>query len=101
MVDIFRSTASRAYEQGHTQPVCSADRQALPDDIARNAIDLDQNGVPDYIDELYTQATGNPSGDILKDFAETELESLNSDITDELSPIEEIEELIQGISCGF
>ncbi|MCH2188381.1 hypothetical protein MK079_00960 [Candidatus Gracilibacteria bacterium] len=101
IVDIFRSQSSRGYARGHTNPQCSEDDLALPDEIAKNAVDLDQNGIPDYIDELYEQATGDPTSSILTDFAQTELNKLNSDIRDEESPLEEIENLIQSLSCGF
>ena len=101
IVDIFRSQSSRGYARGHTNPQCSEDVLALPDEIAKNAVDLDQNGIPDYIDELYEQATGDPTSSILTDFAQTELNKLNSDIRDEESPLEEIENLIQSLSCGF
>jgi hypothetical protein len=48
---IWRSVQpyARTFEKGVKKLV---DTAVLPDELAKNAIDLDKNGIPDHIDEL-------------------------------------------------
>lgn len=46
---IWRSIAEREYQEWVKEIKCES---TLPDDLAKNQIDLDGNGIPDYIDEL-------------------------------------------------
>jgi len=43
------SPLARNYEKGTKKFI---DNSVLPDEFAKNSIDLDKNGVPDYVDEL-------------------------------------------------
>lgn len=47
--DIYKSIATREYKKDKKLPSCKND---LPDSIEKNAIDTNNNGVPDYIDDL-------------------------------------------------
>jgi hypothetical protein len=40
---------ARTYEKGTKKLV---DNSVLPEELQKNAIDLNKNGIPDYIDEL-------------------------------------------------
>ncbi|MFK7780230.1 MAG: VCBS repeat-containing protein, partial [Candidatus Gracilibacteria bacterium] len=51
-IDMFRSLeqiSSRSYEKGIIVPTCDADKIELPDELTQNSLDVDGNGVPDYI----------------------------------------------------
>ena len=54
-VDMFASSSStlRAYaDKQKAAPRCDADKLKLPEDLEKNKIDSDNNGVPDYIDSI-------------------------------------------------
>ncbi len=51
-VDIYRSTAIRAYSKGLTTLTCDLDKLKLPWDLEKSKIDLNWNWIPDYIDDL-------------------------------------------------
>ncbi|MDA7494851.1 hypothetical protein N8455_00755, partial [Candidatus Gracilibacteria bacterium] len=120
---LFRSgEAMRTYVKGTKAPKCNESNIGLPEEIAPNAIDNDNNGVPDYIDELV-----NGDVDTLKEYSETALAELfsdsdgdglpdnedntdsSSDFMSNLSNVEEnidnvlnsVDNMIQGMSCGF
>lgn len=49
-VEIFRSISSRLYKKWIKNPSC--DNSVLPEEILRNSLDSNWNGIPDYIEEL-------------------------------------------------
>lgn len=66
---------ARTYEKGTKKFV---DRSVLPEELKQNTVDMDKNGIPDYIDGLIKSGTG---GDItlLQQYSEHELEKYNID----------------------
>ena len=58
----------RSYQKGTKTFV---DNSILPDSLAQNAIDLNKNGIPDYIDALIASGKGDPT--LLKNYANTQL----------------------------
>ncbi len=54
--DIFKSTSKRAYEKWTASSTCNTDSLELPEEFQKNWLDEDENGVPDYIDELVESA---------------------------------------------
>lgn len=65
---------ARNYEKGTRKLV---DRSKLPEELQKNAIDLDKNGIPDYIDELIESGKGDVS--LLQKYSEMELSKYNTD----------------------
>ncbi|MCP4523052.1 MAG: hypothetical protein GY828_02425, partial [Candidatus Gracilibacteria bacterium] len=112
----------RVYRFGTKTPKCNAENIRLPDELVQNVEDLDQNGIPDYIDILqtgtqeeqaaYTQTlresiADDVDGDGLPDIEDSirsdgktisNLEEINKN-ADLL--VDGIDNLIQGLSCGF
>ncbi|MDD5769409.1 MAG: hypothetical protein PHE25_00425 [Candidatus Gracilibacteria bacterium] len=72
--DLYKSITKRGYEYLEKVGVCQND---LPDSIAQNAIDTNNNGIPDYIDDLSTSAEN--SGTEIVDFAKEKLGEINKD----------------------
>jgi len=68
-------SAVRTYEKGTKKFV---DNSVLPEELAKNAIDEDENGIPDYIDELIKSGNGGDI-DILKQYSDDELAKYNID----------------------
>lgn len=64
----------RSYEKGNRKLV---DRSVLPEELQKNGIDLDKNGIPDYIDELIKSGKGDAS--LLKQYSSNELAKYNID----------------------
>lgn len=66
----------RSYEKGTKK---LADHSELPGDLQKNSVDLDKNGIPDYIDELLK--SGKPGGntDALKQYSAEQMAKLNVD----------------------
>lgn len=58
----------RSYEKGSKQFI---DNAVLPDSLAQNAIDVNKNGIPDYIDTLIASGKGDMS--LLKTYSNTQL----------------------------
>lgn len=58
----------RSYQKGSKTFV---DNSVLPDSLAQNAIDLNKNGIPDYIDTLIASGKGDAS--LLKTYSNTQL----------------------------
>ncbi len=65
---------ARSYEKGSKNFI---DNSVLPDSLAKNAIDLDKNGIPDYIDELIK--SGKEGTSLLKTYSDTQLGIYNTD----------------------
>lgn len=123
--DIYTSVSERSYIEGTTTPVCDENAQRLPDDLTRNTIDTDGNGVPDYIDDLANNEDDRRdyAEDILEEFhqdsdndgipdRDDRLPNTNDDDTDILGTInqinetvdeisEELDTVIEWLSCGF
>ena len=124
--DIYTSVSTRSYTEGKTTPTCDEDKLALPDNIAQNAIDEDNNGIPDYIDaltswtsenlanysqwildELYQDSDGDGVPDSMDPFPNTDENSEDfmssianiNDTVDEIS--EELDTIIEWFGCGF
>ena len=111
--DIFRSTAAKAYEKWIKYEKC--DESILPEELAKNDIDVNKNWIPDYIDELKDSSISNI--DSLKDYANTALNEYNNSIVlespenifDDLDNLNnsvdniswEIDNLIQWFGCWF
>jgi hypothetical protein len=55
-------------------PTCDSDAVALPDEIEKNSTDLNENGIPDYIDDL----SDTEDLETLQEFAETSLAEVNN-----------------------
>lgn len=53
--------------------MCDEDKLKLPDELERNTIDENNNGVPDYIDELVG------GGDAAQEYAQDVLDDMNVD----------------------
>lgn len=66
---------ARNYEKGTKKFV---DRSVLPEELQKNTIDTDKNGIPDYIDELIKSGKGGDAS-ILQKFSESELAKYNID----------------------
>lgn len=65
---------ARSYEKGSKK---FADNSKLPEELRKNTIDLDGNGIPDYIDELIKSGKGDAS--TLKKYSDAELAKYNID----------------------
>ena len=80
---MWRSIPSfpRNYEKGNKQ---FADNSVLPDSLSQNAIDLDSNGIPDYIDELIKSGKGDMA--LLKEYSNTQLGIYNTDANNNKIP---------------
>ena len=105
-VEIFRSQSSRNYIKGTRSPTCDSDAVALPDEIEKNSIDLNDNGIPDYIDDL----SDTEDLETLQEFAETSLDEVNNAdeyrdnrTTDEKidAALDKVENIMQWLSCWF
>ena len=72
---MWRSTEAQAYEKGTKQ---FTDNSKLPEELQKNAIDTDKNGIPDYIDALIKEGKAGGT-DLLKEFSSTELGKYNID----------------------
>ena len=108
-VDIFRSLSARSYLKWIIAEKC--DESSLPEEIAESDIDVNDNGIPDYIDELQND------NDKLEDFKDEVYEDLgNPNETEEYKSIFErmwdlnqrvdeisydLDSLIQWFWCGF
>lgn len=58
-VDIYRSTAARSYQAGEKTPVCNSADAEIGNTFPKLK-DSDNNGIPDYLEELLTKdASGN------------------------------------------
>lgn len=123
--DIYTSVSERSYVEGITNPVCDENTQRLPDDLTRNTIDTNGNGVPDYIDDLVNNEDDRLeyAESILEEFhqdsdndgipdRDDRLPKTNDDDTDILWTInqinetvdeisEELDTVIEWLSCGF
>lgn len=66
----------RSYEKGDKK---LTDNSELPEELKKNAIDLDKNGTPDYIDELIKSGKGGDV-DALKKYSKEQLEKYNIDL---------------------
>ena len=83
-VDMFRSLTSNTYsEKEETYPRCDEDKLTLPDELEKNKIDSDNNGVPDYIDAITNSVTAQ------KEFAAEALEEMQLDTDWDWVPDEE------------
>ena len=71
---IYRSTAARAYTKGEKEVVCDANKMSLPSELDQNLEDTDNNGVPDYIDNLVNGSAADRTA-----FADTERKRLFED----------------------
>ncbi len=74
-VDIFKSldTLREYSEKEKTAPKCDPEKLKLPGDLDQNSVDLDQNGVPDYIDAITDDL------DKQKDFANDTFDEMQED----------------------
>jgi hypothetical protein len=73
-VEIFRSQTSRSSLKGLRNPTCNEDGIELPDEIQKNTIDLNNNGIPDYIDDL----SNTENLEELQEYAEESLDEVNN-----------------------
>ena len=64
----------RSYEKGTKK---FKDTSVLPEELQKNAIDLDKNEIPDYIDELIKSGKGDMS--LLKNYSNDQLAKYNID----------------------
>lgn len=80
---MWRSTEPypRSYQKGTKQFV---DNSVLPDSLAQNAIDTNNNGIPDYIDALIGSGGTNISA--LKTYSNAELSAYNVDLNNNNIP---------------
>lgn len=78
---MWRSTAVRQYQKGLKT---FADRSELPEDLQKNTLDADGNGVPDYIDELIKSGKGDTT--LLQKYNQTQLEDYNKDTNNNRIP---------------
>ncbi len=78
--DIFRSTWSKSYEKGIKYEKC--DQSVLPEELAKNDIDKDNNWIPDYIDELKKASQNDQISDsnieTLKNYSKNALKNHNA-----------------------
>lgn len=65
----------RTYEKGNKK---LADRSELPEELKKNSVDTDHNGIPDYVDELMKKAKGGNT-DALKAYSDEQLGKYNAD----------------------
>jgi len=105
-VEIFRSQTARSYVKWMRSPTCDSDAVALPDEIEKNSTDLNENGIPDYIDDL----SDTEDLETLQEFAETSLAEVNNaDVyrdnrtTDEKidAALDKVDNIMQWLSCWF
>ena len=105
-VEIFRSIESRTYRIWLKVPSCNEDAAALPPEIEPNTIDINENWIPDYIDELRDQE----NEEARMDYANSSLEVINEiDDYDDTRSVEEkidaaldkTEDFMQWLSCWF
>lgn len=73
---MWRSIEKRTYEKGTKKFV---DTSTLPEELQKNAIDADKNGVPDYIDDLIKSGKSGGDIDILKKYSTDQLAKYNID----------------------
>jgi len=71
--DLYKSVQSREHEKEQKVGMC---KNELPDGIKENAIDLDKNGVPDYIDRLISSSS---IGSDVQNYAQDKLNDFNKD----------------------
>lgn len=88
--NLYKSTALRDLEKFETAWVC---KNELPDSIKDNAVDVDDNWVPDYIDKL---VNWDPASSWLVDYAKDKLGNFNKD-TDQDGLVDR-EEMSPGMS---
>lgn len=65
----------RSYEKGKKK---FRDNSELPEELRKNSIDLDKNGVPDYIDELVKSGKSDDTS-LLQKYSQAELDKYNID----------------------
>ncbi|MBW7954446.1 VCBS repeat-containing protein [Candidatus Gracilibacteria bacterium] len=110
---LYKSIAVRDYEKTIKTPTCEGD---LPGDLEQNSVDLNKNGIPDYIDDLMNSGSGG-NIDKLKDYAQENLDKVNSDVSrddedDFMNNLDKInnnvddilvdvDTILAGLSCGF
>jgi len=80
-VEIFRSVSTRLYNKWIKNPVC--DDTPLPEELQKNTLDSDWNGIPDYIEEL----TKNTQA--LRDYSKETLSKMFSDMDNDWIPDDE------------
>ena len=74
---IWRSeNALRSYAKGNKS---FADNSMLPEELQKNSVDLDKNGVPDYIDDLVKSATSGGDSSVAQKYSQDKLRSYNAD----------------------
>ncbi|MCD5380636.1 VCBS repeat-containing protein, partial [Candidatus Gracilibacteria bacterium] len=124
-VDIFKSLdALREYsEKEKTAPKCDPEKLKLPGDLDKNNVDLDQNGVPDYIDAItddldkqkdfandtFDEMQEDRDGDGIPDheddtpdFNANELGGVLGDYNESVDDMSAgIDTMIEGFGCGF
>lgn len=65
---------ARSYHKGTRSFI---DNSVLPEELRKNTIDIDKNGVPDYIDDLIKSGKGDIS--LLQKYSESEMAKYNID----------------------
>ncbi|MDD2907859.1 MAG: VCBS repeat-containing protein [Candidatus Gracilibacteria bacterium] len=119
-VEIFRSTSTRLYNKGTKNPSC--DTSSLPESVLNMSVDSDNNGVPDYIENLTKSTTAlsqyskETLSDLFKDSDsdgipddEDSFNTVSGDITFDLgnagssinSGLDSLQSTVNGLSCGF
>ena len=71
---LYTSDSQRAYTKAGIVPHCDTDKLELPWNLSENAIDENNNGVPDYIDTL-----GAGSSETVQNYMQWLLEEFNQD----------------------
>lgn len=61
-----------------------ANTSKLPEELQKNTLDADGNGVPDYIDDLIKSGKGDTS--LLQEYNKTQLETYNKDTNNNRIP---------------
>lgn len=68
----------RAYEKWKIESICDEESLELPEEFQKNSLDEDDNGVPDYLDELTINAWAEDKAEIIE-YSEGALSTVNED----------------------
>lgn len=69
----------RAFEKWKIESICNEENLQLPEEFQKNSVDEDENWVPDYLDELTTDATTSTTKSWAIEYAKDAMSDINED----------------------